>query len=172
MEKRVITSEVPDFSGHPDLVVMLLGMRVRSLRGLRLLWRAGDWVRDAVASKPDGLLHARNNLVYGWWPPHMMLIWYWRDKASLEAWTRSDPHSGWWADYLRDPAGTGIWHESFHMRGGMEAIYGEMEERVGFGTFLPMMPSRGSMGSRLNRRASADLDALPKEHWPDMPIGS
>jgi hypothetical protein len=45
-----------DLSAYPDLVVIYLGMRVNSLRGLKTLMRLGPAIKSAVAAKPDGLL--------------------------------------------------------------------------------------------------------------------
>jgi hypothetical protein len=38
---------------------------------------------------------------------------------------------------LRDSGGTGFWHETYFMRGGMEAIYDDMPRPVGFLNFAP-----------------------------------
>ncbi len=74
--------------------------------------------------------------------------WYWRDMPSLEAWSKSDPHRIWWRDFLRDSRGTGFWHETYHMRGGMEAVYVDIGKPVGFSAFMPMVLAHGTMASR------------------------
>ena len=56
--------------------------------------------------------------------------------------------SAWWAKFSKDSSGTNLWHETFHVRGGMEAIYGDMPEPTGFAHFLPMLPAGGTMTSR------------------------
>jgi Domain of unknown function (DUF4188) len=48
---------------------------------------------------------------------------YWRDVPSLLAFARSEPHRQWWLDFLRDSGGTGFWHETYSVKGGMEAVY-------------------------------------------------
>jgi len=40
-------------------------------------------------------------------------------------------------DFLRDSGGTGFWHETYYMRGGMEAVYDDMKMPVGFLRFAP-----------------------------------
>ncbi|MFE1598015.1 DUF4188 domain-containing protein [Methylobacterium sp. ID0610] len=166
MLKRPADTTVPDFSGHPDLVVIYLGMRVRALYGLKTLLGLGPEIDRAGAARPDGLLHSENGIIYGFRPLHMGMRWYWRDMESLERWARSEPHRRWWANFLRDSGGTGIWHETYHMRGGMEAIYsGPLA--VGFSAFLPMQTARGTMTSRHRAHAAADLGHLPLDNPPD-----
>jgi hypothetical protein len=43
----------------------------------------------------------------------------------MERWARSLPHKQWWQRFVRDTGGTGFWHETYLMRGGMEASYEE-----------------------------------------------
>jgi hypothetical protein len=131
-----------DLSAYPDLVVVYLGMRVNVAAGLRRLARLGPQIRDSVADAPDGLL-LHEDLVYGLAPPHIGMRQYWRDLEALERWTRSDPHRRWWRDVLRDSGGTGVWHETYAMRGGMEAIYDAMRVRTGLARFAPVMPAWG-----------------------------
>ena len=47
--------ETVDLSGYPDLVVIYLGMRVNTMRGLRTLAKAGPRIQRSVAARPDGL---------------------------------------------------------------------------------------------------------------------
>ena len=49
-----------DLSPYPDLVVIYLGMRVNSLRGLKTVFQFGPRISASVASKPDGLLLHEN----------------------------------------------------------------------------------------------------------------
>nr|WP_132251879.1 DUF4188 domain-containing protein [Methylobacterium segetis] len=158
---------VPDFSNHPDLVVIYLGMKVRALYGLKTLIGFGAPIEKAGAGRPDGLLHYENNIIFSLRPLHVGMRWYWRDMDSLVAWSRSEPHRQWWADFLKDTRGVGIWHETYHMRGGMEAIYNDVQTPVGFSAFLPMQEARGSLASRHRLHAASDLGALPSENRPD-----
>ena len=84
---------------------------------------------------------------------------YWRDMASLLAWTRSEPHRLWWKNFLRDSGGTGFWHETYTLCGGMEAIYDDIVPKIGFMAFAPIVPARGSMFTAAHRSANADSSA-------------
>ena len=154
---------IPDFSGIPDLVVMYLGMRVRTLPGLKTLIGIGPQIDRSGASMPEGLLHYENNIIFKLLPLHVGMRWYWRDMPSLEAYAMSEPHRTWWKNYVKSAGGTGIWHEIYHMRGGMEAIYGDLEQAPGFGAFLPMQSARGTMASRHTHFQDKDLSHLPVE---------
>jgi hypothetical protein len=141
-----------DLSAYPDLVVIYLGMRANSLRGLKTLIAFGPKIDKAVAEQPDGmLLHER--MLYS--PVHFGMREYWRDFESLEAWTRTLPHKEWWRSYVKDTAGTSFWHETYFMRGGMEAIYASTEKPLGLTAFAPVEPARGAMFSA-RRRARRD----------------
>jgi hypothetical protein len=145
-----ISRQTVDLSAYPDLVVIYLGMRVNQPRGMKTLISFGPKIAAAVAAKPDGLLlHER--IVYSLFPPHVGMRQYWRDFASLETWARSLPHQKWWADFVRDPGGTGFWHETYFRRGGMEAIYDAMPAPLGFLQFARPQPARGTMFSARKR---------------------
>jgi len=78
--------------------------------------------------------------------------WYWKDYESMESWARSEPHRIWWQNFLRSSGGTGFWHETYFMRGGMEAIYDDVNlPRLGFQAFAPGLPARGPMFSARTR---------------------
>src|SRR5579862_2579111 len=51
-----------DLSGYPELVVIYLGMRVNSLRGLATLFGFGPKIKASVDAQPDGLLLHENFL--------------------------------------------------------------------------------------------------------------
>ena len=156
---------VPDFSGFPDLVIMYLGMKVRTLPGLKTLIGVGPQIDRSGASAPEGLLHYENNIIFKLFPLHVGMRWYWRDMQTLEAYAKSEPHRTWWKNYVKSAGGTGIWHETYHMRGGMEAIYGDMEKAPGFGAFMPMQLPRGTMASRHTHFEDADIGHLPVEEF-------
>src|SRR5437773_12107088 len=140
-----------DLSAYPDLVVIYLGMRVRTLAGIKRLLGLGPQIEKAGAGRPDGLLHYENNIIFSLFPLHLGMRWYWRDFASMERWARSEPHRLWWQEFLRSSGGTGFWHETYFMRGGMEAIYDDMPKAIGFGAFAPLYQSRGPMFSARTR---------------------
>jgi hypothetical protein len=87
---------------------------------------------------------------------------YWRDFDSLETWARGLPHQKWWQDFLRDRGGTTFWHETYFMRGGMEAIYVDLKAPLGFGRFTQLEPARGSMFSARKRLGLAGEPKMPE----------
>jgi len=116
-----IDRKTVDLSQYPDLVVIYLGMRVNALTGLKTLIGFGPKISGAVAANPDGLL-LHENVIYSLFPVHAGMRQYWRDFQSLEKWARSEPHRIWWQNFVRDSGGTGFWHETYFMRGGIEAV--------------------------------------------------
>ena len=139
-----------DLSGFPDLVVIYLGMRVNRWTGLKTLLGFGPGIANSVAAKPDGLL-LHENVFYSLFPPHVGMRQYWRDLPTLLAWTRSEPHRAWWRDFLKDSGGTGFWHETYCLRGGMEAVYDDVREPIGFMRFAPVVAARGASFSAAKR---------------------
>jgi Domain of unknown function (DUF4188) len=156
MTARVQRTTV-NLSEFPDLVVIYLGMQVRTLRGLKTLISFGPKISAAVAAKPDGLL-LHENVIYSLFPPNVGMRQYWRDFQSLENWSRSLPHQNWWKNFLSDSGGTGFWHEAYFMRGGMEAIYDDLKGAFGFSAFAPTQAARGPM---FNARKRAGLPGDP-----------
>jgi hypothetical protein len=120
-----------DLESYPDLVVIYLGMRVNSVLGLGTRFKFGPRIQASVDAKPDGLL-LHENMFFGFFPPHFGMRQYWRDFESLESWSRTMPHQRWWQEFVRDSGGTGFWHETYFMRGGMEAIYDNVPVPVGW----------------------------------------
>ena len=139
-----------DLSPYPNLVVIYLGMRVNSLRGLKRLVQLGPKIKSAVNQKPDGLL-LHEDLIFSLMPLQVGMRQYWRDFQSLEAWSRSLPHQSWWQQFLRDSGGTGFWHETYFARGGMEAIYDDLPQPVGLMRFAPTRTAKGPMFSARQR---------------------
>lgn len=146
--------ETVELGAYPDLVVIYLGMRVNALLGLKTLLGFGPRIAKAAKDMPDGLL-AHDNLVYSLFPAHIGMRQYWRDFDSLERWSRSEPHRLWWKTFLRDPGGTGFWHEAYCMRGGMEAVYVDIPALFGFRKFAPIVAARGTMFSSRQRAGQA-----------------
>jgi hypothetical protein len=127
-----------DLSSYPDLVVIYLGMRVNSLRGLRTLISFGPKIRQSVEAQPDGLLR-HENLLFSLFPPHAAMRQYWRDFDSLERWARSLPHRQWWQQFLKDRGGTGFWHETYFRGGQIESVYIDMPT-IGLAGFARSRP--------------------------------
>lgn len=149
-----------DLSAYPDLVVIYLGMKVNALAGLKTVMGFGPRIKDAVGQKPDGLL-LHEPIIYSIFPMHAGMRQYWRDFDSLERWSRSEPHMLWWKEFLRNSGGTGFWHETYFMRGGMEAIYDDMPKGIGFGVFAPLQIARGNMFAARTRLKAQGSDTVP-----------
>jgi hypothetical protein len=156
-----VKRETVDLSKYPDLVVIYLGMRVRTLRGVMTLLGFGPKIRQSVDAKPDGLL-LHENFIFSLFPPHGGMRQYWRDFESLERWTRSEPHRIWWQNFLKDSGGTSFWHETYFMRGGIEAIYDDVAAPVGMMRFAEVKPARGPMfGARARSGRPGDAPVAP-----------
>jgi hypothetical protein len=140
----------PDLAPYPDLVVVYLGFRVRGLRGLRSMMRLGAGLQTIKEAPPDGLLR-HEGLLWGWM--HVGMRQYWRDLPSLEAFTRSAPHSGWWRDFGRDAGGNGFWHETYRRTGGIEGIYIDMPP-LGLGGFAQPRAPVGDFKTARQRLAA------------------
>jgi hypothetical protein len=150
-----------DLSAFPDLVVIYLGLRVQSLRGLFYSFKLGPQIQASVDSKPDGLL-LHEQLFFSLFPPHLGMRQYWRDFESLEKWVRTMPHQGWWMSFLKDPKGTGFWHETYFLRGGMESIFDNMNSPVGFLKFAPHKQAIGpSFSARKRAGREGEAPAAP-----------
>ncbi|MGC2767929.1 MAG: DUF4188 domain-containing protein [Candidatus Acidiferrum sp.] len=139
-----------DLSAYPDLVVIYLGMQVRTLAGLKTLFGFGPKIAKSAADQPDGLLR-HDAFLWSLFPPHAGIRQYWRDFESLERWARSEPHRAWWKNFLRDTGGTGFWHETYFMQGGIEAIYDDVAGPMGLLSFAPATTAKGPMFSSRQR---------------------
>jgi len=161
MQARMKTSrQTVDLANFPELVVIYLGMKVRTFAGVLTLLRLGPGISRAVAGKPDGLL-THERVIFSLFPLHVGMRQYWRDFDSLEAWARTVPHHKWWQDFVQNSGGTGFWHEAYFMRGGMEAIYDDVNAPLGFGHFAPVLPAEQSMFSarqRLRKQAAKNRE--------------
>jgi fumigallin biosynthesis monooxygenase-like protein len=146
-----------DLSAYPDLIVIYLGMRVNRLTGIKTLFGFGPQISASAAAHPDGLLR-HENIIYSLFPMHIGMRQYWRDLESLMKWTRSDPHRRWWQNFLKDSGGTGFWHETYFLCGGMEAIYDDIPENFGFMSFAPVVPARGPMFGAETRSGKASAN--------------
>ncbi len=158
-----VNRQTVDLSQYPNLVVIYLGMRVNRTTGLKTLFGFGPKISASVAAQPKGLL-LHENFVMSLFPMHAGMRQYWTDMDSLLAWTRSEPHRAWWKNFLRDSGGTGFWHETYLMQGGMEAIYDDISQPIGFMRFAPIKPARGPMFGAARRAASGpEQEAVVRE---------
>jgi hypothetical protein len=144
-----------DLSNYPDLVLVLLGFKVGSLRALPALMRIGRGLQQVQNAYPEGLLR-HDVFFYGW--NHMGIRQYWRDQPSLLKFTRLPPHQIWWKEFTQDNRGSGFWHEAYSARGGVEAIYIAMANPPGLGTFAPLREAEGPLMSS-QARLEADKRA-------------
>lgn len=152
-----------DLSAYPDLVVVYLGMRVNRITGFKTLFGFGPRISKSVADQPDGLLN-HENFILSFFPMHAGMRQCWCDMDFLLNWTRSDPHRQWWKSFLRDSGGAGFWHETYTIRGDMEAIYDDIAPKIGFMSFAPIVPARGSMFTAAHRsNQSESLEPVVSE---------
>ena len=86
---------------------------------------------------------------------------YSRDFDALERWTRSHAHKEWWGRFARDAGGTGFWHGTYFLRGGIEAIYIDAPAPLGLISFAPVKPAKGSMFSARRRARLEGENSLP-----------
>ncbi len=145
-----VRRETVDLSAYPDLVVIYLGMQARSLRGVGTILKLGPQIQKAVEAKPDGLL-LHENLLFSLVPLHVGMRQYWRSFDELEKWAKLLPHQTWWQNFLKDPGGTGFWHETYFRRGGIEAIYDATGSRIGLSAFAPVVDAHGPLFSARER---------------------
>lgn len=150
MQAKAVRRSV-DLAEWPDLVVIYLGFRVTRMRGVAAVLGLGRGISGVARAKPDGLL-AHEWVFYGL--THIGMRQYWRDLDSLERFTRSEPHRTWWREFLKGGTGAGFWHETYRVRGGMEAIYIDMPEPVGFGLFAAQREPQGPFISARQRLAA------------------
>lgn len=159
-----------DLSRYTNLVVIYLGMRVNRITGIKTLLGFGPRISASAAAQPEGLLH-HETVTYSQFPMHIGMRQYWSDPDTLLKWTRSDPHRQWWQGFLKDSGGTGFWHETYFLRGGMEAIYDDIPTPIGFLTFAPVVPARGPMFGAAARtgKESGDRPVVPEKELYDDP---
>lgn len=144
-----------DLSDYPDLVMIMLGFRLRGWRGLLALRRIGPGLNQIARERPDGLL-AHEGMMFSL--THFGFRQYWRDLNALERFTRSEPHADWWRRVRELSAGAGFWHETYHAKGGVEALYVAMPDPVGLQRFAP---GRRPVGPFMSARARMQGAATP-----------
>jgi hypothetical protein len=136
-----------DLSGYPDLVMIMLGFRLRGWRGLLAMRRIGPGLNQIARERPEGLL-AHEGMMFSL--SHFGFRQYWRDLDALERFTRSEPHAEWWRRIRELSSGAGFWHETYHAKGGIEALYVAMPAPVGLQCFAP---ERRPVGPFMSARA-------------------
>ena len=153
-----------------DFVVLLIGARINSLRGLRwakALSSMNRMLRELSEQPEKGLLGYRMGFP--------TIVQYWRSFEHLEAWSRDpdDTHAQVWRDLYRagflEDGSAGIWHETFRVRAGeYEAIYGNVPAQ-GLASITEPQPL-GRAASARDRIAAAgrgmSLRNLPPQRDP------
>ncbi|MFL6119315.1 monooxygenase family protein [Actinophytocola sp.] len=151
-----------DLSAYPDLIVLYLGMRV-NLYGIRTFFSFGRKISASVADEPDGLL-LHEPVYYSFFPMNMGMRQYWQDLPSLLDFARSQPHRQWWLDFLADSDGNGFWHETYSVKGGMEAVYDDVPKPLRRGPARSRTHVRfgGPPGTLLRQQAGPERDGPPR----------
>ncbi len=62
---------------------------------------------------------------------------------------------------MKDSGGVGFWHETYFIRGGMEAIYDDLHVPLGFSAFAPTEPAHGPMFNARRRLGVGGEPAIP-----------
>jgi hypothetical protein len=145
--------------------MILLGMRVNSVTGVKTLLGLGPQISNAAQDLPDGLL-SHETFLWSLFPPHAGIRQYWRDFGALETWSRSEPHRTWWTTFLRNSGGTGFWHETHFMRGGIEAVFDDMPKPIGLMRFAPRRAAKGGMFTARQRAAATNATSFADRQAP------
>ena len=131
-----------DLSAYPDLLVVILGMRVNAWTGLKRLLGLGPQIAKSARAKPTVCCFMRFSiLAVSATRGNAPILARFRIAGTLDTF-RTTPRR--WRNFLRDSGGTGFWHETYSMRGGIEAIYDDMAVPVGMMKFAPLIAARGS----------------------------
>jgi Domain of unknown function (DUF4188) len=77
-------------------------------------------------------------------------------QKAFSLFTRRSNHRPIHGFRLRDSGGTGLWHETYLMGGGMEAIYDDMNRPIGLARFAPVRPARGAMFAARRRAGRSE----------------
>lgn len=145
------------------ITVFLIGMRINRL------WRADKWLPVARAMGPmiaelsqrpqSGFLGAEA-MLRNW--RTVVMLQYWRDFQSLEAYARDRSQSHWpaWTAFNKavGTSGTvGIFHETYVVeRGRSETIYANMPP-FGLGRVSGVRPATGSRNDARSRMKAGDV---------------
>jgi hypothetical protein len=144
-----------------DFVVFIIGARINSKRHLFSALRDLGGRRGMNHMLEYLMDHPEKGLL-GYQTMGFANVQYWRSFEQLEAFAKDkdDPHLDAWRNYWRrvgKDTRTGIWHETYLVRGGeYEAIYGNMP-RVGLAKVGELLPV-GSTNDTAARRIGARLD--------------
>jgi hypothetical protein len=141
-----------------DFVVFIIGARINSKRHLFSALRDLGGRRGMNHMLEYLMDHPEKGLL-GYQTMGFANVQYWRSFEQLEAFAKDkdDPHLDAWRNYWRrvgKDTRTGIWHETYLVRGGeYEAIYGNMPAS-GLGKASTLVPVAESVGARQRLRAA------------------
>ncbi len=129
-------------------------MRVNAVTGIKTLLGFGPKISASVEARPDGLLLHEEHFCIRY-PPrrHATVL---AGLESLGRWRRSRAAPHLVADLPARRRRDGFWHETYLRRGGVEAVYVDMEKRTGMAAFAPLEPARGAMFSARKRASVSD----------------
>ena len=145
--------------------MILLGMRVNTATGVKTLLGFGPRIAKAAQDVPDGLL-SHETFLCSLFP---------RTRASVSTGGTSrhwrlglapKPHRAWWTSFLRNSGGTGFWHETYFMRGGVEAVFDDIPKPIGLMRFAPRRAAKGSMFTARQRAAATNTAAFADRPAP------
>lgn len=167
-----------DLKEYPDLIVIYLGMQAVAPHGLITLVRTIRDVRKMLKTEPEGLLRHENTVTLnGFFSLSMSFGFrqYWRNFDDLEHWARKSVHAEWWRSMAQDTKGTMIWHETYSMQGGIDAIWGSTNrvEKLGLAQFAPVIEAKGTSYSarkRLKNDDSEETVPAPTEEAEVYPV--
>lgn len=140
-----------------SLVVFVIGMRINQFRKvgkwLPVARAMGPMIRELSANPDSGFLSAETMLRD---LRTVVLLQYWRDFDSLEAYARDRDQSHWpaWTAFNKavgNDGTVGIFHETFAVSAGAyETIYGNMPP-FGLGKVAGLVPATGSRNEARSR---------------------
>jgi len=149
-----------------SLVVFLIGMRINHFRKvgkwLPVLRAMGPMLRELYGNPHSGFIGNE----FAWVSPRqVLLVQYWRDFDSLEAYARDREARHWpaWTAFnkaIGNDGTVGIYHETYAVAGGaFETIYANMPP-FGLGRFAGLVPAIGSRNVARERMRSSSGDEV------------
>ncbi len=152
----IIPDRMTDSHTGP-LVVFLIGMRINHFHKVGRWWpvfRAmGPMIRELSRNPESGFLGTEFALCS---PRQILLLQYWRDFDSLEAYARNRDAQHWpaWTAFNRrigNDGTVGIYHETYVVAAGAhETVYGNMPP-FGLGRVSGLVPATGSRNAARER---------------------
>ena len=140
-----------------SLVVFLIGMRINHFhkigRWLPVFRAMGPMIRELSMNPDSGFIGTEYALCS---PRQILLLQYWRDFDSLEAYARNRDANHWpaWTEFNRrisNDGTVGIYHETYRVAAGAhETIYGNMPP-FGLARFTGSVPATGSRNAAHER---------------------